>query len=139
MRGHCATSDRQVNFFFPKVQGGCNTPVFAMLLRFIKALVLAARHTEKAPPITALVSGVLVMCRLRKRVEPKILNKRLDTCRQCPVYVPDTETCGKAGQPTGCWCFMPVKAMMPEATCWLRDQNPNEKDDGYGWRREISG
>ena len=65
-----------------------------------------------------------------------VVAARLDACRQCPLYCEDLSTCGDARnpqlwhdqttgstRPMGCFCFLPVKAKLSEATCWLDDQS----------------
>ena len=65
-----------------------------------------------------------------------VVAARLEACRQCPIYCADLGTCGDARkpqlwhdqtagttQPMGCFCYLPTKARLSEATCWLDDQS----------------
>lgn len=66
---------------------------------------------------------------------------RMHKCLRCPVFDRKRFTCGTPGdenkcfldqdgqlQPMGCYCFMPVKAKLAGATCWLADFQQRE-----GW------
>ena len=68
---------------------------------------------------------------LGKTQDPRITEQRLAACRKCPIYCADRQTCGDAltpewlgeGVPMGCFCYLPAKAKLPAAVCWLDEQN----------------
>lgn len=75
---------------------------------------------------------------------------RLHACRLCPIWNAQRETCGspdsidertgylKDGEPIpmGCFCHIPTKAQLQDATCWLHDAYPDGSPIGYaGWDR----
>jgi len=66
--------------------------------------------------------------------DPRITEQRLLACRSCPLYCTERQTCGDAlnpkwlrkGVPLGCFCYLPTKAKLPAAMCWLDEQNVDE-------------
>jgi len=61
------------------------------------------------------------------------------TCRACPVFWNRLETCGSPMSKTpawGCWCFMPEKARLKDAECWL-DQRLGDDAAPNGWRFNV--
>lgn len=60
--------------------------------------------------------------------------RRLFTCRQCPVFYRPLQTCGsplsKRLRGLGCACHMPTKARLKDAWCYL---DSIYDDDHYGW------
>lgn len=67
----------------------------------------------------------------RPKVSIDLFDRRLETCRRCPIYYAPLQTCGSplkryAGVPKevsliGCWCHMPTKARR-EANCWRYEE-----------------
>lgn len=68
---------------------------------------------------------------LGKTQDPRITEQRLAACRKCPIYCAERQTCGDPlspewlgeGVPMGCFCYLPTKAKLPAAVCWLDEQN----------------
>lgn len=62
---------------------------------------------------------------------------RIGACRSCPIFYRPLQTCGtplrKELRELGCWCHMPTKAKLVDATCWLDDELPGET--AYGWNK----
>ncbi len=71
-----------------------------------------------------------------EKVSAELYQQRIEACRRCPISFQKFGllTCGtpltKALRPYGCKCFMPEKAKLVEATCWM----DTETDLDYGWR-----
>jgi len=68
---------------------------------------------------------------------------RLRACHACPIYDRQRRTCGTPGdgektyandagriRPMGCWCWMPLKARLTDATCWMSDMTGRPT---WGW------
>lgn len=36
----------------------------------------------------------------------------------------------------GCWCYMILKAFLPEAECWLHQQDPEAE---FAWPKKLNG
>jgi len=65
----------------------------------------------------------------------ELFNRRMEICRQCPVYWHPLRSCGtplkRELRPLGCWCnVQDGKSRIKEATCWLVEQGFN--DEGWG-------
>lgn len=73
------------------------------------------------------------------KVSDEIYQLRIEACRQCPIAFQrfGLLTCGsplvKELRHVGCFCSMPDKAKLTEATCWLDDTTGLD----YGWRRLL--
>lgn len=50
-------------------------------------------------------------------VDDKEYDKRLDTCRECPVLLERTFQCG------ACFCYLPLKALIKSEECEHKDGN----------------
>lgn len=64
--------------------------------------------------------------------------RRMAFCRACPVYFKKYQTCGSPlseYSDLGCWCHMPTKSKLKAASCWIRQNAP---DQPWGWPQEIS-
>lgn len=73
-------------------------------------------------------------------VPPKIWAMRLEKCEGCPIYDTGFKTCrlskesaqflglGDGEEDLGCGCFMPFRALVPEA-CWAWERTEGE----LGW------
>ncbi len=73
------------------------------------------------------------------RIDERTYVYRLITCRMCPLYHPERETCGfpendepktcyqdgDEMKPMGCFCHMPTKAKLRDADCWLNENYPD--------------
>jgi hypothetical protein len=49
--------------------------------------------------------------------------QRIHACRECPIFYRPLMTCGSpfhTDPELGCFCYMPFKARMKNARCWLR-------------------
>lgn len=104
-------------------------------LRFVAAITvgLAGALVTRDSPISP--GGILAMLRAlvrQERVSVEREEQRLAFCRDCPVYYPKLRTCGSPlrwrDRDIGCHCYMPMKAKLPRATCWIRDQGVRQ-----GW------
>ena len=104
-----------------------------MLPGLIKALARGAWHAVIKPNLTSLLPVWKILIRSQRPAPDNLVKARLRYCAQCPFFNKTHQTCGTAGEDDGCWCFMPVKAMIPEATCWARDNYME------GWPDEING
>lgn len=65
--------------------------------------------------------------------------RRLRCCYRCPVFHVEMRTCGSPISKTpelGCWCFMPKKAALPNAECWIDEQGFEDYGE-YGWNNQI--
>lgn len=69
-----------------------------------------------------------------KKVTLVHFENRMDACRECPIYHPGLQTCGSPlkNHDLGCWCHMPTKAWLKEATCWLDDHAQSPQP--FGWK-----
>ena len=71
-----------------------------------------------------------------KRVSLRRLERRLETCRKCPIYFKPLQTCGspviKRLRRVGCWCYCPESAKLNEKKCFL----DSDIEPGYpgGWQ-----
>lgn len=113
-------------------------------LEFLRALVLAGYRTCLASPGThCLTSPFRIMRSLMTRSGGSPLSGlRMDACRQCPLYDDTLKTCGNAinplildSEPAGCFCYMPLKVTLPDATCWLNERT----DNNSGWSETARG
>lgn len=73
-------------------------------------------------------------------VEPRTYTFRLATCSVCPIFYKPLQTCGtplrKTLRPLGCWCFMPAKARLAAAQCWIDENAPDAAQ--YGWNQAYA-
>lgn len=114
---------------------------FAFKLRFAAALIVAALFLKVSDR-----EGLLRILRFIKLwrsnkspdayVSEQHYHLRLATCERCPIFYKPLRTCGtplkKSLRDLGCWCFLPVKARLRAATCWLNDEIGSGNE--YGWR-----
>lgn len=56
------------------------------------------------------------------RFDRKLFLARYRQCWRCPVFNRPTRQCRRGA--LGCGCWMVLKAGIPKATCWAKDQNP---------------
>lgn len=72
----------------------------------------------------------------KQYVPKKVSDARLRICERCPIYFRPMGTCGSplswSRRGTGCWCYMPIKAKLPDAECWLDAEDVKGFD--YGWK-----
>lgn len=78
----------------------------------------------------------LMVCGLYdgKSVDERIYRRRMECCRACPLFYHKLETCSSpisTHGDLGCWCYMPAKAMLPEAKCWIDESCEGLKS--FGW------
>lgn len=57
-------------------------------------------------------------------------DRRLQVCKNCPVFDTELQRCGPTGIPIGCRCWMPVKTWFKSAQCWGDQNVPNFQ---HGW------
>ncbi len=62
-----------------------------------------------------------------------IVFRRMRVCQRCALYYKPLGTCSsplkEGARDMGCWCFMPEKAAILEADCWLRESGVEDA----GW------
>jgi len=94
------------------------------IILFLIAAILAAIGEVKH-----FIRNILTALKnIRKKKYPYNYEERLKACQNCKIYFKPLKTCGtpfrftKTTSTSGCWCFMPYKAAIPESTCWL-DEN----------------
>src|SRR5690348_6880498 len=121
-------------------------------LQFTKSALMAIWHYARILPsgesIPTLFHAGLALIRLslpmRKKAAPSLSFRRLRQCYRCPMFNRPLRTCGSPGdvekmegriETIGCWCYMPVKATIPEVNCWAYEQ----QIETIGWRRELNG
>jgi len=105
--------------------------------RFARALVIAALYYCGQRQCLRRAWGFIpaLLSLLRRPAPEPVIRDRLTRCRKCSIYNSRLETCGTPfvesvdDEPMGCFCYMPVKARLPEATCWLADNTNGE----MGW------
>lgn len=99
-------------------------------LRLITAITvgLAAWPFTKNAPITlpGVWSMLMALARFKRASKMKSAI-RLGHCANCPLLYKPLMTCGSPlrwkHRELGCWCQMEVKASLPNAGCWLRDEH----------------
>lgn len=120
------------------------------MIDFIKALLLAARYDIRHNGWTSafkggfgIVKAVAMWVWDQKRASESLYQERIDTCERCPIYCMASKTCGDARElkdenPLGCFCFMPVKAAIPDSICWLKEVEQKlalgAMSETYGWK-----
>ncbi len=84
------------------------------------------------------------LVRNRKQLDYDLARRRLEHCERCELLNRRLLSCGTPCRKwinpltgteefLGCFCAMPLKALVPDASCWL-----NEKTNGQmGWPPEI--
>ena len=59
-------------------------------------------------------------------VDKTAWRQRIRACRRCPVYDRNRKTCRPyPGARIGCGCFMPLKALVRQNACWIRQIRPD--------------
>lgn len=108
-------------------------------LRFIAAVAVGLMAALVVPDAPVTLLGIwlmLIALARRERVTLEREEQRLAFCRDCPVFYPRLKTCGSPlrwrDRDVGCWCYMPMKAKLPRATCWLREQGVDR-----GWPDDL--
>jgi hypothetical protein len=84
------------------------------LTEWRRAVVSAGRTLSWWAMARALLSGT---------VPRAIWRQRIRVCGKCPVYRPETRTCGGSEPRMGCGCYVPFKALAAEpypGGCWVR-------------------
>jgi hypothetical protein len=109
-----------------------------LLTGFVKALLRAAPHMKEFPSISGLAKAAWIALGFGRQVQATLEQRRLSACKSCTNFNRKTATCGTPPSAYGCWCYMPVKAMLPEANCWLYETNPGHPDH-MGWPKELNG
>jgi hypothetical protein len=108
--------------------------------QFLKAVLIAARYGIERftlPEILSACLSVLKQIFSNKTADASklIWFSRVKKCLKCPVFDSRRLTCGSpfsTHPELGCYCFMPIKAKMNSATCWL-DENSDGSTE-YGWK-----
>jgi len=69
-------------------------------------------------------------------VNAKKYRHRMEVCRRCPLFYKPLEACGtplkKQLRGLGCYCYMPEKAKLEDAVCWIDSDAPDAGQ--YGWK-----
>lgn len=112
-------------------------------IREYQAVLRDARRQGVRPPtfwdklsfVGAIIAG---------RSSPKQLwRARLGACHRCPLYDRAHHRCGQPEpSTTGCRCYMPLKAAVPQAGCWLDQMYQEEGLKPHkrtGWVRRNLG
>lgn len=61
-------------------------------------------------------------------VNKTLWRQRNRACARCPVYDSRLKACRDTeGRGLGCGCFMPLKALVRENACWLRQVDPESR------------
>ena len=125
---------------------------FRRFLRFVKTAFSSARFCCQVEgracfwpllKMARLIPKAILEGRRRKRRPGSFWWQRMKCCRRCPLYDRQRQACGMVGstwnnqgkeEPLGCGCFMPLKAGLPEAECWLW-QRTNGKQ---GWADSLN-
>ena len=72
-----------------------------------------------------------------EQVAGETAKRRLEVCRQCPIFYSPLGTCGTPMKSElrdqGCWCHMETKSKLLGAHCFL-DETLGP-DAPYGWHR----
>ncbi|MHC1766186.1 MAG: hypothetical protein AB9869_18110 [Verrucomicrobiia bacterium] len=117
------------------------------VLLFARVLVTSAinfyRITRRLEWRMAVGVIKALFCRVPVDTRPgRFWWRRMRACQRCPIYDRERRTCGRLGQgivsyhgdpiPLGCGCFMPLKAALPNAKCWLHEMTNGAK--GTDWR-----
>lgn len=107
----------------------------------IRAIYYAVAYTATHSGFRAVWDKFLGMLSLwwssrNSKLSQRVVDARLEACEMCPLYCWELKTCGDARhpqlwhdqttqstQPMGCFCWLPAKAKLSEATCWLDDQS----------------
>lgn len=102
--------------------------------QFARALLRGARlYRRMGLPLLGLAWGVLASFFAPAGVlaSRRTFRRRLRACRACPLYDRAFRTCGdgvstletEKGElvPAGCQCWMPLKARLLKATCFMED------------------
>lgn len=108
-------------------------------LRLSRALLVAAWFSVKTPRAAAgrVRSALATWFRFARDPEGTEFwsyFRHLRTCYKCPLFYKPLRTCGspldKKLDGLGCWCYMPEKAAMAQASCWLDIHAPGNTT---GW------
>ena len=114
----------------------------------LRAIFYALRHSAEYEPVEQFwgrITGFFSIV-FSKRVPLTITEERLAACGKCPLFCKELRTCGDARRPEywndpedgqrkamGCHCYLPMKARLSEATCWLDDHSFSDR--GPNWPR----
>jgi hypothetical protein len=109
-----------------------------LLFGFLCAVLRAAPHAKRIPNPLQIVKAIGVVFWIGRTVNPAVEQARMDCCRRCPNFSHYSETCGVPPSDYGCWCYMPLKAKLPEARCWLSEVNPDHPPS-LGWPNHLNG
>lgn len=107
--------------------------------QFVAAVAIAGIYgQEKLGWIGLIKAGWVVLRAITTRngkAAPEVFEARMKCCEECPIYWLPLKTCGSplSDHPElGCGCFLPVKGLQPEATCWADDTFGEQAT--FGWK-----
>lgn len=108
-----------------------------MKWKYFKAVAVAVAFSDMTAAETwqrAWLGLRLWFGRHEPEVPEELYESRIALCRSCPIFYKKLETCGSPflDQRLGCFCYMPAKAGLAEAGCWL-DEEMGEAAP-WGWR-----
>jgi len=117
---------------------------------FVRALWLgAARGIRRNPKALAAAAWTVIstlfltLISKDRRADNRTVARRLNRCLICPVFCHELKTCGDARisdreDPMGCFCYMPVKARIRDAVCWMQEPAQLGPECDAGWPREVA-
>lgn len=111
------------------------------LLRFLAAVAVAVFFAllRWDRPLMRLSDGLRLFLSTKTNppASPALVAVRMSACARCPIFFRPLRTCGtpifKKDADLGCFCYMPLKARLSNATCWSRDKGVKD----YGWPDEL--
>lgn len=122
----------------------------ALSFSFVRALWLGAVRGVRRNPVSLATAGwltfktiFLTLISRDRRADPSTVARRLNRCLICPVFCRELKTCGDAripdrDDPMGCFCYMPVKARIRDAVCWLQEPAQFGPTCDAGWPKEVA-
>lgn len=122
----------------------------ALSFGFVRALWLGAIRGVHSRSFKAVAQAgwkvlrtvVLTIVSKDSGADARLVARRLNRCLVCPVYCHELRTCGDARlndreDPMGCFCYMPVKARIRDAVCWLQEPGQFGPKCDAGWPKGV--
>lgn len=110
-----------------------------MRVQMYRLWLKAARWAISHRKVSLLrIAWTLFLVLLGHRVSKEVYQRRIkEGCEVCPLFFHPLRTCGHSDtwinqqtgreEPLGCLCLMDLKALLPEATCWLHSVGLEDK------------
>ncbi|NDJ15602.1 MAG: hypothetical protein EBY17_31270 [Acidobacteriia bacterium] len=117
---------------------------------FVRALWLGAIRGARVSPAKLAQAGwsvaktvFLTLISRDKQADQQTVSRRINRCLICPVFCRELNTCGdarlpEAEDPMGCFCYIPVKARIRDAVCWLQEPEQLGPECDAGWPKGVS-